>query len=193
MFRGNEGPMANFMRSIGRDMSDCCGYSSFSNLMRHALIKRDWILVHLNELGADDFALIESTESLRGMQVVHCPQSHQYFLHRPFQIERLRKLGANISLGTDSLASGETLSLFAEMRLLRQTAPGMGPYEILEMVTKNPARALRHQGRLGEITPGAYADLIALPFSAKLNSVYDEILEQVHPVRWLMSHGKLTG
>ncbi len=191
MFRGNEGPMANFMHSIGRDMSDCGGTSSFANLVRHSLIDRDWILVHLNELGPDDFALIERTESLRGMHVVHCPQSHRYFLHRPFQLRRLRRLGANISLGTDSLASGETLSLFAEMRLLRQTNPSMRPYEILEMVTKNPARALRHNGRLGEITPGAYADLIALPLSAKLSSVYDEILEQVHPVRWMMSHGKI--
>ena len=113
------------------------------------------------------------------------------FLHRPFELDRLRRLGANISLGTDSLASAESLSLFKEMRLLRKTHPLMRPQEILEMVTKNPARALRHQSRLGEITPGAYADLIALPFSAKLPSVYDEILEQDHPVRWTMSHGKI--
>ncbi len=191
MFRGNDGPMADFMRSIGRNMTDCDGHSSFAHLIRHGLLKRDWILVHLNELGLDDFALIESTKALRGMHVVHCPQSHRYFLHRPFQLDRLRRLGANISLGTDSLASGETLSLFTEMRLLRETNPSMQAYEILEMVTKNPACALRQRGRLGEITPGAYADLIALPFSAKLDSVYDEILEQVHPVRWMMSHGRI--
>jgi cytosine/adenosine deaminase-related metal-dependent hydrolase len=107
--------------------------------------------------------------------LAHCPRSHNYFGHPPFQFSRLRKLGFNISLGTDSLASNDDLSLFAEMRQFQKIFPDVSPREILEMVTVNPARALNHEGRLGQLRPGAFADLIAIP--DQKDDVFDQITQ----------------
>jgi aminodeoxyfutalosine deaminase len=192
MFRLAEGPMADFFRGLGRPMADCNGHSSFGNIARRGLIQPYWILVHLNELNADDFALIEQDESLRNLNIVHCPQSHRFFSHRPFQSERLRQLGANISLGTDSLASGTSLSMFREMRSFHHTDPSLRPEEVLAMATRNPARALRMAGRLGEVRAGAFADLIALPFNGSVGNVYEAILDHRNSVSWMMINGRIV-
>src|SRR5438552_3430261 len=76
-----------------------------------------WIVSHLNELTESDFDLLERSE--RRFHVVHSPRSHDYFNHSRFPFEKLRTLGFNICLGTDSLASNDSLSLFDEMRAFR--------------------------------------------------------------------------
>ncbi|HWB58300.1 MAG TPA: amidohydrolase family protein, partial [Chthoniobacteraceae bacterium] len=122
--------------------------------------------------------------------VVHCPLSHRYFGHRKFQCQRLRELGVNVSLGTDSLASNESLNMFAEMREFRRIEPGLRAEELLATVTVNPARALKKESVLGKIAPGAHADLIALPFAGALDSVYEEIVDYRKPIDWMMVDGQ---
>ena len=85
--------------------------------------------------------------------VVHSPRSHQYFGHSRFAFTQLYRLGLNISLGTDSLASNESLNLFAEMRAFQRSEPERSPEKIFEMITLNPASALREQNTLGRIRP----------------------------------------
>ena len=148
--------------------------------------------MHLNELGEDDFALIAARGLGAEMQVVHCPLSHRYFGHRKFQFKRLRDLGVNISLGTDSLASNDSLDMFAEMRELQKNEPWLRAEELLATVTVNPARALQMENTLGKIAPGAHADLIALSFSGAPGSVYEEIINHRKPVEWIMVDGQVN-
>jgi cytosine/adenosine deaminase-related metal-dependent hydrolase len=142
--------------------------------------------VHLNELAESDFDLL--ARSTTKFHVVHCPRSHRYFDHSPFQMERLRELGFNICLGTDSLASNDDLSLFAEMREVRTNHPALSPQEILEMVTINPARALDRQSLLGRIKPGFLADMIAIPLTGE-NDPIEEIIAFDQDVPWAMVDG----
>jgi cytosine/adenosine deaminase-related metal-dependent hydrolase len=65
-------------------------------------------------------------------------------------------------LGTDSLASNEDLSMFGEMRAMQSAFPSLDPIEIITMATTLPAAALGRSGRLGELSPGALADFIAI-------------------------------
>ena len=128
---------------------------------RHLRALANWIVTHLNELTQSDFALLE--KSGKNFSVVHCPRSHAYFGHSPFQFEKLKQLGFNVSLGTDSLASNDSLSLFAEMRAFQKEFPGTPPDEILAMTTTNAAQALRQENARGKIASGFKADLIAIP------------------------------
>ncbi len=82
---------------------------------------------------------------------------------RPLRSGDCERLGFNICLGTDSLASNSSLSLFAEMRELLRKEPWLSPREVLEMVTVNAAAALGQGDLFGQIRPGVHADLIALP------------------------------
>src|SRR5204863_475796 len=95
----------------------------------------------------------------------------------------------NILLGTDSPASNEDLSLFAEMRAFQRSEPAFSPKEVLEMVTGNAALALGKPQALGRIHANRFADLIAIPCSETAD-VFEEILEFDRPVDWMMVAGK---
>jgi cytosine/adenosine deaminase-related metal-dependent hydrolase len=186
MFRDGSGPLYEFIRSIGRPMKDC-GNETPLELFLGALGDRalpQWIITHLNELTENDFDLLERLNAK--FHVVHCPLSHKYFGHSPFAFERLRSLEFNICLGTDSLASNESLSLFAEMRAFRKSFPRVSPQEILQMVTVNPALALRSESAVGQIRSGFEADLIAVPCSGSTD-VFEEIIACDTPVSWIFA------
>jgi aminodeoxyfutalosine deaminase len=199
MFRDGGGPLFDFLKEIGRDMSDCgraatplaaFGFAHGD----HALYR--WILVHLNELSETDLDWLatQTQGPSRGatakFAIVHCPRSHKYFGHSPFGFQDLRKLGFCICLGTDSLASNDDLSLFAEMRQFQRIFPGVSPEEILSLVTKNAARALDQKSLLGELKPGAFADLIAVPVEANRN-IFEQIIAFSQDVSWSMINGVL--
>src|SRR5438874_664204 len=190
MFRDASGPLYEFLKSIGRDMRDC-GRQTPLELFLGAPGGRalpHWIVSHLNELTESDFDLLERSE--RRFHVVHSPRSHDYFNHSRFPFEKLRALGFNICLGTDSLASNDSLSLFDEMRAFRRSEPGISPNKILEMVTVNPARALRQENTLGRIRRGFRADLLAVRCNER-DTPFEQILEFDGSVDWIMVNGKL--
>src|SRR5438094_5447377 len=151
MFRDASGPLYEFLKSIGRPMNDC-GNETPLELFLGALDRRalsHWTVAHLNELTESDFELLENVKGQ--FHIVHCPRSHDQFKHSQFPFERLHSLGFNICLGTDSLASNENLSLFAEMRAFQRSEPGISPDEILKMATVNPAMALHREKMIGRI------------------------------------------
>src|SRR6266513_87246 len=189
MFRDASGPLYQFMEKIGREMTDC-GYDTplrrFLRRLGDAALA-GWIVAHLNELSESDFDLLR--EIRHKFSIAHCPRSHAYFSHFAFQFERLQRLGFNVCLGTDSLASNDDLSLFAEMRAFQKQFPKVPAERILEMVTINPAHALRQENELGRIERRFLADMIALPFTTSEN-VYQTILNFVGKVPWFMLHGR---
>ncbi|HKS31098.1 MAG TPA: amidohydrolase family protein, partial [Chthoniobacterales bacterium] len=136
MFGDANGPLYEFLKKIGRDMSDCGTTTPLQAFLRTVQPRRDssgralggvgaerkvgppkslkttrpWIVAHLNELTESDFDSLAKDPPK--VAIAHCPRSHAYFGHSDFQFERLRELGFNICIGTDSLASNEDLSLF---------------------------------------------------------------------------------
>ena len=193
MFHDASGPLYELLKSIGRDMSDCGHETPFAWFTKIAgaragrALPTEWIVAHLNELAESDFELLETSK--RKFHVVHSPRSHDYFGHSRFPFERLRSLGFDICLGTDSLASNEDLSLFAEMRAFRRGQPTLSPKEVLEMVTVNAALALGKPQLLGRIRTNCFADLIAIPCNGKAD-VFEKILAFDRPVDWMMVAGK---
>jgi cytosine/adenosine deaminase-related metal-dependent hydrolase len=165
MFSHGRGLLYDFLGSLGRDNSDCGQGSALSHLIEHGVIGRDCIIAHLNYLQDYDYELVARS----GASVVHCPKCHGYFGHAPFPMKMLREYGVNVCLGTDSLASNNSLDMRSEMREA-QALHGLGDREVLEMVLLNGARALGQTGALGQISPGSLADLVAFPHSAREES-----------------------
>jgi cytosine/adenosine deaminase-related metal-dependent hydrolase len=187
MFRDGCGDLFDLLHGLGRPMEDCrVGKTPLAHLLDQQALDERWIVVHLNELTEDDFTLLANGARFH---VVHCPRSSLYFGHRTFALERLRNLGFNICLGTDSLASNSSLSLFAEMRCLRDAHSDLAPGQILEMVTTNPARALHQPGNLGRIRAGFEADLIALPLESGGGDIFEKIIAWSDPVGWMLVGG----
>ena len=192
MFRDKTGPLYEFLDGLQRPMADCGGHSPFTYLWRSGAIDASWILVHMNELVEEDFAILASLPRGEGPHIVHCPGSHRYFQHTPFQYRRLHDLGVNLCVGTDSLASTHSLSLLEEVRGLQRTNPWMTPEQLLRTVTVNPARALKYGGDLGKIAPGALADLIAIPVAGSVADLHEEIISYTRPVPWMMVDGNVV-
>lgn len=189
MFVERDGALQKFLADIGRDMSDLNGVTPLARISSYCALDERWLLVHLNELTATDVDLLAQLK--QKPQIVHCPRSHKYFGHSQFLFGKLQELGFNICLGTDSLASNDDLSLFAEMRALKKSDAGLSPAEILELVTVNSARALGFGGELGQLRAGFVADLIAIPSVNALKDSFDEIIAFEKSVSWMMNSGEV--
>jgi len=190
MFRDASGPLYKFLKSIGRPMNDCGNQTPLEMFLGapggRALPR--WIVAHLNELAKSDFELLQ--KSKEKFHVVHSPRSHAFFNHSRFPFERLRALGLNICLGTDSLASNQSLSLFAEMRAFQKESLQTSPEEILQMVTVNPACALQQPNALGRISRGFRADLTTIPNNETRN-LFEDVVAFDGTVDWVMVDGKI--
>jgi cytosine/adenosine deaminase-related metal-dependent hydrolase len=188
MFRNATGAAFDFLKVIGRPMEDCGRETPLSLFLRTRTIDERWIVAHLNELDAGDFDLLRAAPKFH---IAHCPRSHTFLGHAPFALKRLRELGFNICLGTDSLASNSDLSLFAEMRELLRKEPWLSPREALEMATIHGAAAIGQRNPLGCIRAGAHADLIALSLPPSID-IFASIVGYNGAVSWMMIDGKVT-
>ncbi len=180
MFARGQGEMFDWLQRSGREMSDCGLGSPVRHLERCGMLGENLLATHANYLASGDAVLLGK----RRVSVVHCPRSHAFFRHDLFPLHRLTRANVNVCLGTDSLASVVKpprqpieLDMFAEMRVLADQHPFLSPNAILRMATVNGARALARQGLVGELSPHALADIIALPYAGKASRVADAILE----------------
>jgi cytosine/adenosine deaminase-related metal-dependent hydrolase len=193
MFTQARGGMHAWLQRVGRSNRDCGLGSPVVHMDRFGALTSSLLAVHANCLSQGDAELL----GRRCVHVVHCPRSHAYFRHPRFPFHELTDAGVNVSLATDSLASvvrsGRQpleLSLFEEMREFQRRFPKVAPGRILEMVTLHPARALGLPARLGELSPGAFADLIAVPVSSSRGSLYESIIHHTGGVRVSMIDGQ---
>lgn len=180
MFRDARGPFYDWLKGQ-RNMGDC-GLSSPVQLAHsYGLLNERFLAVHVNYLAPGDAELLGRSRT----NVVHCPRSHDYFQHDPFPYDALTKVGVNICLGTDSLASVRKgpndkpqLDLWAEMRLFALRHAGVSPRQIFEMVTTRPAKALDKENEIGSLRTGAFGDLVTVPYAARVQEpiLYEELL-----------------
>jgi cytosine/adenosine deaminase-related metal-dependent hydrolase len=188
MFARASGPLYEFLKELGRGMHDVGGITPVARLFGDHAVPRGAILAHMNCLADSDYRLLASCA--KDISVVHCPKCHEYFGRLPFELDRFRSVGISVCLGTDSLASNTSLNLFEEMRHLRRNFPHVSSPEIVDMVTRRPARAIGLSGELGEISAGAYADLIAVPYTGPIGDAFDALLDNSLPITWMMVGGR---
>ena len=192
MFSHAKGALYDFLGGMGRDNSDCGHGSALSHLVEHGVIGQNCIIAHLNYLQDYDYELVART----GASVVHCPKCHTYFGHAAFPLKTLREYGINVCLGTDSLASNNSLDMRSEMREV-QEFHGLTNQDVLEMATIHGAKALGQAGKIGQLSPGSHADLVAFAHETRDDaSTADPYHRAVHsrkePILLLVNGRKLT-
>jgi cytosine/adenosine deaminase-related metal-dependent hydrolase len=161
--------------------------SSIKHLHHLGLLSKQVMAVHCNYLDPEDINLLSHAQ----ISVVHCPSSHAYFSHQSFPLEELKRKKINIALGTDSLASGTSLSMLDQLKLAEKNYPKTSSEEWIRMATLNGAKALKMDSLIGSITPGKKADLIAVKIeSEKMNNPFDEILRATK-THFVMIDGKV--
>ncbi len=187
-FKRGKGPMADRIKVLNPDWNLPHGTTPVQYLNECGWLPKLDLAVHLNEVVEKDLRLLAKNR----VSVVHCPGSHDFFNHSRFKFEKMRRLGIRVCLGTDSLASNRSLSLFREMRLFQGAHPKVGAEEILSMVTVKPAQALGEGRTLGRIKPGYFADLIGIPAPRRgQKDPYQAVIQNQRPVTFSMIHGRL--
>jgi cytosine/adenosine deaminase-related metal-dependent hydrolase len=195
MFQNAAGAMHDWLARNGRDNADCGHGSPVTHYARKKILGPNVLAIHVNYLAHGDARLLARTKT----NVVHCPRSHDYFRHTKFERERLANAGVNLCLGTDSLATTRKdgkkkpeLNMFAEMQTLAAKDKNISPEDILQMATANGARALGLAKKVGEVSKGSLADLIALPCPAKLKDVSEAVVHHEGKISANMIEGRWT-
>lgn len=192
MFTAGRGKLFEWLKAQ-RDCADCGHGSPIQHLARTGLLGANFLAIHANCLAPGDAALLARSNS----SVVHCPRSHTFFGHPKFPFKNFTSAGVTVCLGTDSLASIEgrgkkapKLNMFSELRAFARKNPGTPAGTILRLATLNGAQALGLAGRIGEITSGAFADLITIPCREKLADVLEAVLHHRGEVAASMVNGR---
>jgi len=156
------GPIASeLLPAVGRHSPShrVCGESPVAFLDRAGLLSEQLLAVHGVHVGGADLELLKQ----RGVALAMCPRSNDYLNVGTAPLTRYLASGLRVGLGTDSLASNETLSLWDEMQFAHRLYGGVvKAQQLVTMATLGGATALGMAGAIGSLTPGKRADLTAL-------------------------------
>ncbi len=154
------GAMAGSFLQAGFDIASLPeGAADTLALLGKYVPEADWILVH-NTLTDP---LPDPSDLKPGVFWVLCPRSNQYIGNVLPDIAGFAQSGLKVCLGTDSLASNHSLSVYDEMMAVQAVAPEV-PFEtLLKWATINGARALGMSDQLGSLEPGKRPGLVNLP------------------------------
>jgi len=113
-----------------------------------------------------------------GASVSWCGFSNMFMFNVTAKVRKMLKAGVNVTIGTDSSASGSA-NLLAEMKYDRELyqkiyGEDLPAKKIFEMVTINAAKAFRMQDRVGALEEGLLGDIIVM--KAKNSDPYENFV-----------------
>ncbi len=135
------------------------------------MTSRQLVLAHCVWLKPNEKDLLAKS----GTHVVHCPSSNLKLASGFAHIPDLQNRGINVALGADGAPCNNNLNIFQEMRLAAlMHKPAGGPRvmpatQVLDMATRDGARALGWDASIGSIEEGKQADLTILDLHAPEN------------------------
>lgn len=157
LYRG-EGSLAEWYTRMGWQC-DFLHYGGAAERLRQSIPPhKRLLLVHACEATPEDVATLNNHFEHRPSWVL-CPESNRYISGIKPPVAMLRSVGAEIALGTDSLASARSLSMVENMRLLNDDVELV---ELLRWATIGGAKALGVEDRLGDIAIGKRPGLVVI-------------------------------
>lgn len=130
-----------------------------AHLASLGLLKPGTVAVHGVHLTPTDAELLRQ----HGVGIILCPRSNDRLNVGKAPIHLYKKLGIKLALGTDSLASNDSLSLWDELRALQDLFPGVfTPVEALSLATTAGAELLGIAHETGSLKAGKSADFLVV-------------------------------
>jgi len=174
------------------------GVRPLERLRRLGLLGPGLIAVHAVHVLPDEIAML----GRHGCSVVHCPSSNLKLASGFAPVAALLAAGVNVALGTDGAASNNRLDMFQEMRqaallakAVARDAAAVPAHAALRAATLGGAIALGLDSKIGSITAGKLADLVAVRLDGpELAPCYDPISHLVYVAgREHVSHVWIAG
>ncbi len=149
--------------------------SSTALLDGEGLLTKGTLAIHCVHVTRADAEILKN----RGVNVSLCPRSNERLNVGKAPVSLLKKFGIPLSLGTDSLASNDSLSMWDEMRFALEAYAGvLSPTELLSMVTIGGASALGMGDSVGAIEVGKRANFQVVSGFGEVGSA-EKLVEQI--------------
>jgi cytosine/adenosine deaminase-related metal-dependent hydrolase len=137
------------------------------------------LVAHGNFLTA---AEMEFAAQQRHLTIVYCPRTQAYFDHDPYPLGQMLTAGVRVAVGTDSRASNPDLSIWRELKFVRDQHPAVAPAQVLELGTMNGAQALGIDHQWGTLQPGKQGGFTTIAIDVAASDPYEALFaeEQVY-------------
>lgn len=165
-FEKGTGDLLRLYQQMGIDISffKPTGKTSLQTWLPHFTNEQTIILVHNVYTAAEDL-LFEKLQTANGkLQTFYClcPNANIYISNTLPDVQLLMQHTGNIVLGTDSLASNDELSIWAEIKTLQQNYKNLDLEILLKWATSNGAKALQLDKMLGSFEKGKQPGVVLI-------------------------------
>ena len=175
LFDGSGELASSFYPFVGweRFLGQPARCSSTELLDRNGLLTPTSLAIHCVHVSVADARILKS----RGVHIALCPRSNELLDVGRAPVALFKKFGIPLALGTDSLASNDSLSLWDELRFALKIFPDdLTERDMLSMVTAGGASAVGISATCGSLEPGKRADFQVI---GNCDGGEDGVLERV--------------
>ncbi|RMG80986.1 MAG: amidohydrolase [Bacteroidetes bacterium] len=174
MFIHGKGELLEILKDFGNDVRHwkAQGKSALLSVLDYLDNNSKVIFVHNTFTSPSEINLAEKRLSETYWCI--CPKANLYIEDTLPSVDRFMEVTDNICIGTDSLASNNTLSIVEEIETLRLHFPHIGLSELLRFATINGAKALGIDTVFGSFEKGKKPGINLLTFngaSSRLSGV----------------------
>ncbi len=157
---------------------------------------------HLNNIGVLNHRVLaahmvhpteEEIELLaeKNVKIAHCPESNLKLASGVAPVPKMLEKGVVVSIGTDGTASNDDLDLITEASTAAKLHKGynlnptvLPAKQVLAMITKQAAKAILMEDRLGTIEPGKDADIVVIDINQPhLQPLFDPYIQIVYSAK----------
>ena len=171
LISSSSGELKDFLQQRGF-WDDACRTSEIDNsgsvqyLDQLGILDEQTMCVHCVHVSRDDVQLIAA----RGTKICLCPGSNRFLGVGRAPVQSFLEKGILPAIGTDSSASNPEISIWREMRLLREDHPALDPADIIAMATVGGALTLGIDQDYGTLAQGKRARFLAVPVPDHTNT-----------------------
>ena len=162
LFLESKGDLADLFSGKGLDISSQLAFkqnSSVYSLLQYLPKEQKVLLVHNT---CSEVADIDQVEAhFNNAYWCTCPKANWYIERRLPNYDLWLKKGLKITVGTDSLASNDTLSILEEIKLIQANSPHITTEELLTWACKNGAVFFGYD-HLGTLTTGTNPGIVLI-------------------------------
>lgn len=156
LFEEKSGGFVSFIRRFSPDfnLDTLDSKSSLEFSVKRLNPSNNILFVHNTFSKKEDIDLANSLLNPEQVFWCFCPNSNLYIEQKLPQIDLFHELKQKITVGTDSLASNESLSVLEELATIQKSFPSIPFTTLIEWATINGAKFLKLEDKFGSIEIG---------------------------------------
>ncbi len=179
LFRYRTGDFLRFYEMIGVNIEDfkAQARNSIQSYLNFLPSANRTVLVHNTYTSIKDLDFISRMD--RKVTLCLCPNANLYIENTLPKVQLFADHKYDIALGTDSLASNNTLSILDELKTLHRAHRDLSLLESLQWATINGAKALGMEKQIGSLEVGKQPGLVLLKNITNLKMTDQVTLQRI--------------